>query len=158
MKRQITLFGTLFLAMAVAYAAPVPIAPGVTYERLQRPGPAVAHVVRATLAEASLTSLVSPGGTTMTQTATLPEIIAAESTLPGAPAAALNGGYSLPSAEHGAAVGLLVADGELLCDAWPVPRSALVLPAQGTPRIDRLGLVGTLAAPAGAALPPAGLH
>lgn len=158
MKRQITLFGTLFLAMAVAYAAPVPIAPGVTYERLQRPGPAVAHVVRATLAEASLTSLVSPGGTTMTQTATLPEIIAAESTLPGAPAAALNGGYSLPSAEHGAAVGLLVADGELLCDAWPVPRSALVLPAQGTPRIDRLGLVGTIAGPAGAALPLAGLN
>ncbi|MBI5835413.1 MAG: phosphodiester glycosidase family protein, partial [Armatimonadetes bacterium] len=144
MKRLIGLgIAILGLWSLPVCAEAVNIAPGITYEQMVRPGPVVMHVLRASLGEASLAPTVAAGGARVLDMATLPAIVGRQGS-GGSVAGAINGGYSLLQADQGAPIGLLISDGELLCDPWPTRRSCLVFGTSGTPRIESLGLRGTI--------------
>jgi hypothetical protein len=134
---------TLGRALCAGASDEVTIAPGVTYRQLTRPGPVVAYVLKASLTEATLTPVVAPGGSRVLDLAPLGEIVShyGQGT---AVAGAINGGYNLLKTDQGAPVGLLLADGELLCDPWPTRRSCLLLPATGAPRIEAVSLHGSI--------------
>ncbi|MCC7491046.1 MAG: phosphodiester glycosidase family protein [Fimbriimonadaceae bacterium] len=157
------LVGILLLAASAAVGqnerTEVPVAPGLTYLRLQRPGPVVAHVLKADLAERSLTPAVVMAGQRVLDTEPLGDLVQRYSegrTVAGA----LNGGVTMTRSDpyQGTPIGLLVADGELLCDPWPTPRSALVLSPEGKPRIELLGLRGKVGGSDGKAQRLAGLN
>ncbi|NUP99823.1 MAG: hypothetical protein HUU35_08205, partial [Armatimonadetes bacterium] len=103
-----------------------PVAPGLTYLRWQRPGPLLIHILRAELSETSLRPAVAVAGPRLLDTQPLTELIAARAAAVTV-AGGINGGHSLPANDpyHGAPAGLLMVDGELLCDPWPAQRSAL---------------------------------
>lgn len=141
-----------WLVGALAWALPVvaqservetPIAPGVTYLQVTRPGPVQVHVLKVDLSEAATSAEVALGGRSVLELHPLSEIVARPREgrkLVGA----INGGYALLRADpyQGSPIGLLIADGELICDPWPTPRSALVLAHGQRPRIEQVSLNG----------------
>lgn len=145
---------TILLAAApIAAEAPAvetPLAPGVGYLRQVRPGPVVVHIIKAALDQPGLRIDTALAGRRVLELEPLSEIVAAAS---GTVAAAIDGGFALAGDDpyRGAPVGLLIAGGELICDPWPTPRSAVCFVADGPPRIELVGLRGTAGGAGGAA-------
>lgn len=152
MKRFVALLAAGLTCLAAATSSALSeqtetaIAPGLTYTRMQRPGPVVVHVLRASLTEPSLRPAVALGGRRVLEVQTLSDLIAAQPEDQQV-AGAINGGYAVlgESPYRGSAIGLLIAGGELLCDPWPTQRSALLIGADGKPRIELIGIRGKVA-------------
>lgn len=148
----------LALAVGSGWSADeVTLAPGVTYRQLTRTGPVVAHVLKAALAEPSLTCTVATGGARLIDASPLPAI-AQKAGAALSVAGAVNGGFGLLTPEQASPVGFLMAEGELLCDPWPAKRSCLVFGATGAPRIEALTLRGLVSGQDGRSFPLAGLN
>jgi len=159
------LVAALWAVAAVAASAAtertvVPLAPGLDYVRLTADGPVVTHLLLADLNVPSLRPAVAMAGPQVLGVETLSEIVNAVETGTQRVAGAINGGHAVtrPGSFRGAPIGLLIAGRELLCDPWPVPRSAFLLLADGTPRIERLAMQGKLAGPDGQAVRLGGLN
>ncbi|MBI2303081.1 MAG: phosphodiester glycosidase family protein, partial [Armatimonadetes bacterium] len=122
-----------------------PLAPGVSYLLITRPGPLQIHVLKLDLSEATARPAVALGGDQLLQLAPL-SAIAARQARSVAVAGGINGGPGILREDpyRGAPIGLVVAGGELVCDPWPAPRSAILFPAEGRPRIERLALRGSI--------------
>jgi hypothetical protein len=115
----------LAAAPAAASAAPEVIVPGVSYERIVRPGPEVVHVIRARLSSLVTLQPVLTAGTP-SKRGTLTGAIRAR--LDQGAVAGMNGDYFNLSAAYPS--GILMTAGELVDEPEP-GRTALVMPPDG---------------------------
>jgi hypothetical protein len=158
----LALAGATAAAVATSTAAAAPrevVAPGLVYERVVRPGPIIAHVLRLDRYPARRVSPDGPayrvealaGGPLTAGRTRLSSMVAARAST-GA-VAGINGDYFSWS---GVPTGLLLNGAGLVRDPAPF-RSSAVLDDAGVLHVSRLGLRGTLVglgpagAPAGAA-------
>lgn len=136
-----------------------PLAPGVTYLQLTRPGPVVVQLLKVDLTQAGLTPEVAISGQRILQLEPLSQI-AAEVGQHETVVAGINGGYALLRDDpyQGLPIGLVITAGELICDPWPTPRSVLIFPEQGRPQIERLAMRATVTNAAGKSFRLGGLN
>jgi len=161
-KRHAAWLGLVLVGLTAVGADDIVIAPGVVYRQLTRPGPVVVHVLKAALGETGVSATVAAGGPLVTEAQPLTTIAARLTAAAGAGAAVvaggINGGFGLSLAEPAPPAGLLLVDGELLCDPWPAQRSCLVITDNGTPRIECPTLHGTVTGADARPFPLAGLN
>lgn len=139
MKRLLAPFAgalTLGLATAPALTAPVEIAPGVTLERLERPGPQVVHVMRVT--QGPLTS-VKPILTSGTPARRERLSTAIGALRPAGALAGMNGDFFNVDLAYPS--GATLIDGELVSEPEPT-RSATLFGTDLRIQIPRLELTG----------------
>jgi hypothetical protein len=138
MTRSLTTAAVALLPLVAtpALAAPVEVAPGVTLERLERPGPQVVHVMRVTQDPLTRVAPILTSGTPARRERLTTAISALR---PQGAVAGINGDFFNVDLAYPS--GLTLIDGELVSEPEPT-RSATLFGPDGRIQIPHLELTG----------------